>query len=99
MVMEDEDPLVRRLEVAAKLLSLLYASWMVWTIIPPSRKQQWRMQILRGIRNGADWAASLTGRQAITQEALSGTEPSHFLPYGFSRMRDWAARRYDRARW
>jgi hypothetical protein len=94
----EEDPLIRRLEIAAKVVSLAYALWMVWMLVPAARKQRAAMRAAAGTRNAAGWLASRTGAQAIGLEARTGCEPSYLVPYGLSRLRERAEGWYERAR-
>ena len=97
--MDEQDPVARRLEIVARLLSLGYATWMLWTLVPEPRKRRMIMRAALAIQNCADWAASHTAAQAISLEATTGSEPSYALPYGFSRIREKAAAWYERARY
>lgn len=93
-----EEKLIRRLELAARAISLAYAIWMVWMLIPEHRQKMARMRVMEAIRKSAGRAASRAGAQAISLEARTGTE-AYLLPYGLSVLRDKAAAAYERARY
>lgn len=95
---EEEDGLLRVLEVAARLLSLAYAAWLIWTLIPEHRRRLMIMRGMAGIRNGAARAASRTGAQAISLEARTGAE-NYLVPYALSRVREAASAAYEKLRY
>jgi hypothetical protein len=95
---EDEDALARRLKLAAEALSLVYAIWMIWVLVPEHRRKLAIMRITAGIQNTAGALASRTGTQAMSLEARTGRE-NYVLPYGFSLIREKAAAWYERLRY
>lgn len=82
----------------AALLSLVYAVWMIWMIIPEHRKRLFLMRLSQVIQSGASWTACRIGELAIQEEARSGVR-NYYLVYGVSLVREQAATAYERLRY
>lgn len=100
--METEDSTAEKLELAAKLLGLIYALmsvlFLIWTLIPNHQKRLLGMRAMEAIRSSAERLASRTGAQAISLEARTGSE-NYLVPYGLSLLRDKAAVAYEKLRY
>lgn len=93
-----EERAVTHIKLLVELLSLAYAIWLIWVMVPEHRRKLMAMRVMEVIRRLAERAASRTGEQAISLEARTGTE-NYVVPYVLSRMRDAAHDVYERVRY
>jgi hypothetical protein len=97
-----QDQAMRRLEMAAKILSLMYALisvlWLVWFLIPEHKRREMAMRALRTTARTAWRTASRAGQQAMDLE-LSGHGTSYGVPYGLSRVAAAAEHAYEKLRY
>jgi hypothetical protein len=97
-----DDEAARRLEMAARALSLIYAIivilFFLWSMIPEHRKRLMMMRLAQGTQRNASRAASLAGHQAMGLE-LSGHGERYELPYRLSIIAGKAGKAYDQMRY
>ena len=97
----DEDSSEQRVQMAAAILSLLYASvsllWLMWMLIPSYRRRLLLMRVTWSLRQTARNAAYHAGRQAMDLETR-GSSPNYHLPYGLSLLAEQADRAYEKLR-
>jgi hypothetical protein len=98
----DPDAAAYRLEMAARILSLLYALisivWLMWILIPEHQRKLWAMRAAARIRQVTGTLAFRTGHQAMGLEIASNVE-NYRLPYLLSAARDKAAALYEKLRY
>jgi hypothetical protein len=98
----DQQSAADRLDLAVKLLSLLYAVislvWLLWMLTPEHQRRAWAMAAAAATERKARAVSRSTGRQAITLEARSGCE-NYGLPYALGLLAERAHRAYDRLRY
>ena len=96
------DETARRLEMAAKILGLIYAlislMWLAWAMIPEHRKRLWAMKATAAVRQGTGTLAFRTGHKAMGLELASSVE-NYTLPYLLSQARDKAGEFYEKLRY
>lgn len=99
---EPRDETIRRLEMTAKILSLVYAlislMFLLWALIPEHRKRLMAMKVAKTIEQSAWRTAFRAGHQAMALE-LSGHGTNYELPYRLSQVADKAGKAYEKLRY
>lgn len=91
-----------RIELAIKILSLIYAvaclMYLAWVMIPAHQRKLLAMKTAARLQNAASRAAFRTGHQAMGLE-ISGRGENYGLPYTLNLLAAQAGRAYRKLRY
>lgn len=97
-----DDSAARKLEMTAKILSLIYALisilWLIWILIPEHQKRLIAMRAAKTLERNAWRAAFRAGHQEMGLE-LSGLATSYQVPYRLSLLARKAEQAYEKLRY
>ncbi len=97
-----DDSAAAKLEMTAKILSLIYALisilWLLWILIPEHQRRLMAMRAAKTIERNAWRTAFRAGHQEMGLE-VSGLATSYRVPYVLSRAALQAERAYEKLRY
>lgn len=97
-----DDDAARKLEMTAKILSLIYAVisilWLLWILVPEHQRRLMAMKAVKTIERNAWRTAFRAGHLEMGHEA-NGLVTSYQVPYLLSRVAVKAERAYEKLRY